>query len=272
MHVDEIGATQFLRRNDIPHGCAERFRAATGQRVEPRVAQRGEHVGATHLLDARDVRDLDRRQRLDVHLRMPRLERAEHRRVVLEPRLHVEAADDVELARDRAVGPIGFGEHLVERVAIRALFLGQACIPAEGARRAQDADVGGIDVLVGRERHAVAVTHPVGGIGHRTDPQQIGRPEERDPVGNGEALPGDQLFADRKERRITQSGQIERHSKRHQDVPGRWRGGQAARHLVSRPDDPIRSTVGARSRRCDHRTRSCWRSRRSPDGPWARWG
>jgi hypothetical protein len=46
------------------------FCAAAGHRVEPRLAQRDEHVAHGHLLDARDVRDLDRRERLDVHLRM----------------------------------------------------------------------------------------------------------------------------------------------------------------------------------------------------------
>ena len=68
------------------------------------------------------MRDLDGRECLDVHLRVPRLERAKHRLVVLEASLHVEPADDVELARDRSIGAVRFSEHLLEAVAIGTVF------------------------------------------------------------------------------------------------------------------------------------------------------
>ena len=103
--VDPLAAGELLLGDRRAHAGAEHLGAAAGHRVEPRLAQRDEHVAHGHLLDARDVRDLDRGERLDVHLRMPRLEAAEHLAVVGEPRLHVEATDDVELARQRAASP-----------------------------------------------------------------------------------------------------------------------------------------------------------------------
>lgn len=98
VHVDVIGAAELLGGDHVTHGGAERFRTTTGQRVESCFTQRDEHVRAAHLLDARDVCDFDGGERLDVHLRVPLLERAEQRLVILEPRLHIEATDDVKLA------------------------------------------------------------------------------------------------------------------------------------------------------------------------------
>ena len=106
-------------------------------RVEAGLAQRDQHVAPRHLLDARDVGDLDRRERLDVHVREVRLERAEHLLVVREPRLHVESADDVELLRQPVGRARRLGEHLVDRVAVGALLLRETGVAAERARRPQ---------------------------------------------------------------------------------------------------------------------------------------
>ena len=56
-----------------------------GSVSSPASRKRDQHVVDRHLLDARDVRDLDGGERLDVHLRVARLEPAEHLRVVGEP-------------------------------------------------------------------------------------------------------------------------------------------------------------------------------------------
>ena len=69
VHADVVGAAELLVGDLLAHGRAERLGAATGHGVEPRLAQRDEHVGPRHLLDAGDVRDLDRGERLDVHVR-----------------------------------------------------------------------------------------------------------------------------------------------------------------------------------------------------------
>ena len=60
---------QLLVGDRRAHARAEHLGAAAGHRIEPRFAQRDQRVAHRHLLDARDVRDLDRRERLDVHVR-----------------------------------------------------------------------------------------------------------------------------------------------------------------------------------------------------------
>ena len=74
---------------------------------------------------------------------------------------------------------LGLGEHLLERVAVRALFLRQPRVPAEDARLPQDADVRRVDVLVRGERDDVAVLRAVHGVGQRADAEEVGRVEER---------------------------------------------------------------------------------------------
>src|SRR5207244_6980379 len=70
------------------NALAEHFSAATRHRVEPRLTQRDEHVTHRHLVDARDMRDFDRCQRLDMDMWVALLERANHRYVVLKAALH----------------------------------------------------------------------------------------------------------------------------------------------------------------------------------------
>ena len=123
MHVDVVGPAELLVRDHVADGRTERLRAAAGHRVEAGFTQGDQHIGPAHLFDPRNVRDLHGGQGLDVHLRMPRLERAEHCLVVLEASLHIEAADDMELPGDGAIGPVGFGEHLLDAVTVRARFL-----------------------------------------------------------------------------------------------------------------------------------------------------
>ena len=65
-------------------------------------------------MSTRDVRNLNCGKRLDVNLRMFRLELAEHLAVVVEARVHVEAADDVELLRQTIAGDSGFVQHLLQ--------------------------------------------------------------------------------------------------------------------------------------------------------------
>ena len=151
VHLDPVFGVELLLGDGRAHALAEHLGAAAGQRVEPGIAKRDEHIVIGHLLDARDVRDLDRGERLDVHIGVALLQSAEHLGVVLEPCAHVEPAHDVELAHVRIRG--GLRVHLIHRVAIRPGFLGQPRVRAEDARLAKDADVGRIDVLVRGEVH-----------------------------------------------------------------------------------------------------------------------
>ncbi len=70
VHLDPVLGDELLLGDRRAHALAEHFGAAARQRVEPRLAQRDEHFAIRHLLDARDVRDLDGGERLDVHVRV----------------------------------------------------------------------------------------------------------------------------------------------------------------------------------------------------------
>ena len=107
------------------------------------------------------------------------LECAKHRRVVLEPRFHVEPTNNVELRRQACSRRLGLGQHLVERVAIRAIFFRQARVPAEDTRLAQDADVRRVDVLVRGEVDAVAMRARFIASASAPMPSEVGRVEER---------------------------------------------------------------------------------------------
>ena len=149
-----------------------------------------------------------------------RLERAKHRRVVVEPRLHVEAADDVELARQAVARGRRFREHLLERVAIRAVFLRKARVRAEHARLAQDADVRRVDVLVGGERDAIAVLRAVHGVRERA--RRRGGPacgRATRALGVRESLARRDLVGDRAKRRIARCrSRLDRHAQRSRSV------------------------------------------------------
>src|SRR5882724_8363859 len=93
MYADVVGTAEFLVGNLLAHGSTERFRTTAGHGVEARFAQRAQHIGPAHLLYARDVRDLDGRERLDVHVRKVRLEGAEHPGEVLDTCFHIESAN-----------------------------------------------------------------------------------------------------------------------------------------------------------------------------------
>ena len=237
MHADVVGATQFPVGNDIAHRGAERLGPAAWHRIQSRLAQRDQHVGPRHLLDASDVRDLDRGQRLDVHQRMCCLQRAEHGRVVLEARLHVEAADDVKLARHAVRGLRRLREHLLDGIAIRALFLRQARVAAEDAGLPQHAHVGRIDVLVRRERHHVAMLRPIHRVRQVSHAENIGCPEQRDGIGGTEALAAPHLLTNRVKRTIAQTVEM---------------NGRHGRHAKATPD-----IAGQRWTRYDHQSPSC---------------
>ncbi len=102
-----------------------------------------------------------------------------------------------------------FGVDLVERVAIRAFLFRQARVRAEDARLPQDADVGRVDVLVGREGDAVAVLGPVHRVGHVADSEQVAALEERDAVHRRETLAALDLRRDGTKRRIADQPRVE---------------------------------------------------------------
>ena len=197
VHVQPFLGGELAIGDRRPHRLTEHFGPAARQRIQPGVAQRPQHVGDRHLIDPGDVRELHRRESLDVHVRILRFERPEHLHVVREPRLHIESAHDVELAGHAIVGGAGFLEDLLERVMVRPLFLREPSERAEDARLPEHADVRGVDVLIRGERHAVAVRAPVGRIGHQPDAEQVRTAKEGDAVGVPQSLACFHLVGDR---------------------------------------------------------------------------
>ena len=145
------------------------------------------------------------------------LERAEHRRVVREARLHIQPADDVKLLRQSIACWFRFREHLLQRVPIRAVFLGQTRVATEDTGLPQHAHVRGIDVLVRGERHAVAVLRAIHCVSERSNTEQIGRVEQGQGVRIIQPLASTELFGDRAKRRVRQTvhRQVERSAHDH---------------------------------------------------------
>ena len=105
-----------------------------------------------------------------------------------------EATDDMELLRQPVPGWSGLGEHLLEGIPVRAIFLRQSCIPAEDAGLPQDADVRRVDVLIRREGHDAAVLRAVHCVRQRAHAQEVGRLIERQAVRIIQPLAGRELL------------------------------------------------------------------------------
>src|SRR5437879_4402388 len=205
MHREPLVARQLLVGDRGAGRGAEHLRAPAGQARHPGVPHGREHVAHRHPLEAREVGDLDGRQRLDVDVGVPLLEPAEHVEVVREAELRVEPAHDVELARGIVVRGVRLREHLVEAARVVPLFLRHSGERAEHARVPQDTDVGGIDVLVRREGDAVAVPGAVHLVGQPADREEVRRGEEREAVLARQTLAALNLLGDRDERGVLPS-------------------------------------------------------------------
>src|SRR5581483_8590698 len=102
-----------------------------------------------------------------------------------------------------------FGQHLIERIAVRPFLFRQPRVSAEGARGAEYADVGGIDVLVCRERYDVAVLRAVDGVCKVPERGDVASPEESERVVGREALTRRKAVRDAVERGIADTGPFE---------------------------------------------------------------
>ncbi len=116
----------------------------------------------------------------------------------------MKAAHDVELARRHPARLLRLVVHLLERPRVRTLFLRHPGERAEHAGVPEDADVGRIDVLVGREQDAVAVPARVGEVRQAAEPEEIGRSVERHAVRGVQPLAGKHLVGERVEGRVSQ--------------------------------------------------------------------
>ncbi len=105
-HVEPLGRRALVWADRLAHGLDEYLGAAARQRVEARVAQPPEHRLDAQVVEAREVDDLRRRERVDVDGEGVR-DVPEHLLEKLEPQIGVQAALHEEL---RAAE----GDHLVE--------------------------------------------------------------------------------------------------------------------------------------------------------------
>src|SRR5258708_2188494 len=84
MDIDPVLGRELFIGDRHAHALAEDFGSAAGQGVQSGVAQGCEDMLDRKFINARDMRDLDCGKRLDVNLRVARLEASEHLAVVLE--------------------------------------------------------------------------------------------------------------------------------------------------------------------------------------------
>src|SRR4051812_8396392 len=100
---DPLLTGKLLVGNRCADARAEHLGTPARHRIESRFAQSDQRFTNAHLVDPRDVRDLDGGEGLDVNVREGRLQSAEHLGVVREAGLHIESAYDMELSREGAV-------------------------------------------------------------------------------------------------------------------------------------------------------------------------
>jgi hypothetical protein len=133
MTPSRFRARRLLRRDRVAHAVDENLGAATGNRVEPRVAQPGQRLGDRELRAARDVLHLGRRQRVQVDL-VARLDRAEQILVVVDAEIGVVASlhEQAGAAERQCLLDLLEDDRLRQQVAL-ALVAGAAVEGAEVA-------------------------------------------------------------------------------------------------------------------------------------------
>ena len=174
VHPDPLFAGELPVGDRGPHRRAEHFRAATGQAGEPRSLSA---ISTSRML----LFSIRARCAISTAVSalmwtigVPLLEPADHVRVVAQPQLRVQAADDMELAGRCPDGLRRFVIHLFQRPGVGPVFLRHAREGAEDAGLPQDADVGRIEVLIGGEEDPVAVLPAVGQVGQPPYAEEVG--------------------------------------------------------------------------------------------------
>ena len=208
MNLEPLRSGQLPLGDGGPDRRAEHLGPAAGKAGQPGLLERQQDLGHRALLDPRQVGDLDRGERLDVHLGESLPEAPDHVGVVGEPELRVQAAHDVKLPGRPAPGLLRLLIDLFERSGVGPLLLGH---PGERAKHAgvpQDADIGGIEVLIGREEHPVPVLPLVGERGELSQAEDVAGLVQRDPLGRVEPLSCQNPLGDGSQGRIAKPGWI----------------------------------------------------------------
>src|SRR5690349_9397753 len=117
---------------------------------------------------------------------MPLLQSPEQVFVVRQRELGVQTPDDVEFAGRVVPGGVSFREYLIQLAGVRPLFLRHPGERAEDAGVAEDADVGGVQVLIGGEIDARPVPFSVHLVGQPADGEEVVRLEQGEGIVAGE--------------------------------------------------------------------------------------
>ena len=160
-----------------------------GQRAETSFPQRHEHLGDRETAELREVRDLARREGLDMDIWSERLERPHHAHEVLQRQLRVLAADDMDLAD--AAHCQSLPRLLDDLLDGQRIGVGVALVVTEGAEQAAvAAHVGVVDVTVADEEDVVADSARPREVGHGSDGEKIVALEQRARLRCVQALSG----------------------------------------------------------------------------------
>ena len=191
VHVEPLVGGALVGADLLAHAGGEDLGPAARQRVQPGLAQPGQHLRHGHAVVLVVIEDLHRGEGLEVDAGLDALQAAQQLGVVVEGQPVVQPVDDVDLGHRLAgVDPgLQAAPGLLERHGVGAgVALLEAGERAEHA--AGHADVGGVDVEVAVEVGAVAVQPLAHAVGQRRHLQQVGVVEQRHPVVQRQRLAG----------------------------------------------------------------------------------
>src|SRR5471030_836225 len=193
-------AVDLVVADDAPHPLVEDLRPAARQRIHAAVAQPFERLSDRKLAAPRQVRDLHHGEGLQVYLREPLLQAAQHFAEPVQGQLGMQAADNVKL-RDRLAPAFPrLLPHLFER---HGIGLG---IPHPLAERAQPATghahVRRVDVPVHVEVSGVPVQPLANQVGQVSQRQNVAAAVERQAIVEREPLARLDLAANGNQARI----------------------------------------------------------------------
>ena len=209
MHVEPLLGADLALERLVVDAVVEDLGPASGKRAETGVAEILEHAAQARLAlaaalgDPLQVHDLDRGERLEVHLRRRDADRREHLGVEGEGQVGMQAAHDVQFGR----AGLGGLHRLVDDA--RHVHLVGAVVAAPPLERAeaatQSAHVRVVDVAIDVVVGEVAVQPAPHEVRQSADRMQIGCLEEDPAVLAGEPTSGEHLLGDRQEPRIAGS-------------------------------------------------------------------
>ncbi len=221
-------AIDFVVADDVTDAVGEDLGAAAGHGVDACILQLLQGFGNGEFGALRKEGNLDHGEGLDVDLRKALLKAAHQIEEVLEGKVGMEAADDVELGDGLGIAGGSGCPGLFERhgVGARGAFAASESAEAAGG----DTDIGRIDVAIDVEVRDVAMHALADRIGQPADGKHVGRVVESEAIAEAEALAGSEFAGDGQEAGIVRLKEMRRHTFmiRRAGAPGNSASGTAA--------------------------------------------